>query len=62
MAHTYLADNQVAARYGVHRSTPWRWVKSDPEFPAPVTLSSGCTRWKLTDLEAWEINKRGVAV
>ncbi|MEP6356063.1 MAG: hypothetical protein ABJ081_05230 [Hyphomicrobiales bacterium] len=57
MAETYLSDIQVASRYGVHRSTPWRWAKSEPGFPAPVTLSSGCTRWPLSALLAWEISK-----
>lgn len=57
MLNTYLSDAQVAARYGVHRSTPWRWLKADPRFPKPFTLTPGCTRWKLTDLEAWEAAK-----
>ena len=26
MAETYLSDIQIAARYGVHRTTPWRWL------------------------------------
>ncbi|QYZ68889.1 helix-turn-helix transcriptional regulator [Neotabrizicola shimadae] len=50
----YLADRAVARRYGVHRSTPWRWLRSDPSFPKPVSLSPGCTRWRLEDLEVWE--------
>lgn len=54
MAEIYLPDTRVAARYGVHRTTPWRWDKTDPTFPKPVRLSPGCTRWKLSDLEAWE--------
>ncbi len=54
MVHTYLSDQQVAHRYGVHRSTPWRWVKADPTFPKPVILSPGCTRWKLVDIVVWE--------
>lgn len=57
MPDTYLPDTQLAARYRVHRSTPWRWVKTDPTFPKPVTLTPGCTRWKLADLEAWEAAK-----
>jgi prophage regulatory protein len=61
MAQTYLSDKQVAARYGVHKTTPWRWAKTDPTFPAPVVLSRGCTRWKLSDLEAWESAKQGAA-
>jgi predicted DNA-binding transcriptional regulator AlpA len=54
MPETYLADVKVAQRYGVHRTTPWRWLKSDPTFPKPIALSPGCTRWKLSDIEAWE--------
>ena len=60
MPHTFLSDTQIAARYGVHRSTPWRWVKSDPGFPKPVVLSPGCTRWRLCELEAWEAAKDDV--
>jgi prophage regulatory protein len=55
----YLTDRQVAARYQVHRTTLWRWLKTDPSFPRPVTLSPGCTRWRLADLEAWEALKGG---
>jgi predicted DNA-binding transcriptional regulator AlpA len=50
----YLSDKQVGDRYAVSRTTPWRWLKADPNFPRPVTLSPGCTRWRLADLEAWE--------
>ncbi|TPE47166.1 AlpA family phage regulatory protein [Amaricoccus solimangrovi] len=57
MPEHYLADVQPAARYGVHRSTPWRWTKTDPTFPQPIILSPGCTRWKLSDIEAWEEQK-----
>jgi prophage regulatory protein len=54
MPETYLTDLQVAARYSVHRTTPWRWAKTNSKFPKPVVLSQGCTRWKLLDLEVWE--------
>jgi prophage regulatory protein len=57
MAGTYLSDTQVAARFGVHRTTPWRWIKSDPSFPRPVFLSPGCSRWLLADIEHWEAAK-----
>lgn len=56
-AAIYLADYAVARRYDVHRSTPWRWLRSDPSFPKPVSLSPGCTRWRLQDLVAWEQQK-----
>lgn len=61
MSDTYLSVNQVAARYDVHRTTPWRWTKTHPSFPKPVSLTPGCTRWKLADLEAWEVAKSGNA-
>lgn len=57
----YLKDTQVAARYEASRATVWRWLKNDPSFPRPVSLSSGCTRWKLEDLEAWERGKSSAA-
>ena len=59
MVHIYLSDLQVARRYGVHRSTPWRWVKVNPHFPKPIVLSPGCTRWRLGDIVAWEQTKGG---
>lgn len=51
----FLSDRQVAERYSVSRQTPWGWLKKDTNFPKPVSLSPGCTRWRLTDLKAWEI-------
>lgn len=53
-AETFLSDLNLADRYNVHRTTVWRWAKSEPNFPKPVVLSPGCTRWKLSDIEAWE--------
>ena len=57
MAETYISDSQLAARYGVHRSTPWRWAKTDATFPQPVKLSPQCSRWKLSEIEAWETRR-----
>ena len=59
MAETYLTDAQLGARYGVHRATPWRWVKTLPDFPQPVKLSPQCSRWKLSEIEAWEAARAG---
>ncbi|MVO14522.1 helix-turn-helix transcriptional regulator [Parasedimentitalea huanghaiensis] len=46
----YLSDKQVAERFGVSRPTIWRWVKTEKAFPHPVSLSSGTSRWRLSDL------------
>lgn len=50
---TYFSDRQLAERYAVHRATPWRWIKTR-DFPKPVKLTEGCTRWRLSDVLAWE--------
>ena len=61
MAETYLSDQDLASRYGVHRVTPWNWARKDSGFPKPVKLTPGCTRWKLSEIEAWEASQREVA-
>ena len=53
----FLADKQIAARYGVTRQAIWGWTRDDPTFPKPIKLSPGCTRWKLAEIEAWEAAK-----
>jgi len=50
----YVADVDVAAHFGVSRATIWGWVNRNG-FPAPVKLSPQMTRWKLADVEAWEV-------
>lgn len=54
MSDTYLSDTDLAARYGVSRNTVWRWSREKDDFPKPVKLSAGCTRWKLADVLRWE--------
>ncbi len=53
----FLSDKQLAERYGVNRVTIWRWRRTDSAFPAPVTLSPGCVRFRLSDIEVWEAAK-----
>jgi prophage regulatory protein len=57
MPETYLSDTQLAARFQVHRATIRRWANSDLTFPKPIKFSEGCTRWKLSDIVAWEAKK-----
>lgn len=51
---TFLPDRAVAARYAITRATVWRWVASDPDFPRPIRLSRGTTRWRTSDLVAFD--------
>ncbi len=48
----YFSDKEVAAHFGVSRPTVWRWVRAYPEFPQPVEVTPGTTRWLLSELEA----------
>ncbi|MBS0126552.1 helix-turn-helix transcriptional regulator [Thetidibacter halocola] len=49
----YLSVKQVATRLGVSADSIWRW-KRNGEFPEAVKLGGRTTRWRLTDIEAWE--------
>lgn len=49
----------IAARYNASAGTIWRWVRSR-NFPQPVSLTPGCTRWRLSEVEAFE-NERAAA-
>lgn len=55
----YLSVRQVADRFSVSVQTVWRWKKESPEFPQPVLLSPGTTRWRMSDLAAFERNLAG---
>ena len=52
----YLSDKQLADRYGVTRTTIWRWVQKN-EFPHPIKISSGCTRWPMEEIERHETER-----
>lgn len=52
----FFRDKALAERLGVSRSTIWRWT-SQGFFPRPVSLSRGCTRWRLSDVEEWEASR-----
>mgnify|MGYP006295087811 CR=1 FL=1 len=56
MEQLYLSDRQVGARYGVHRTSIWRWFR-DGNFPRPIKLSPGCTKWLLSDIVKWEAER-----
>ncbi len=48
----YIPDTQVANQFGVSRATIWRWVQNG-NFPKPIKLSPGCSRWKIEDVQKW---------
>lgn len=58
-AERYLTVRDVAQRFAVSIQTVWRWAKDRPEFPNPVELSPGTTRWRISDLIAFESGLSG---
>lgn len=50
---SFLSVEQVAARYNCSVDSIWRW-KRNGDFPAPVRLGAGTTRWRLADLVDYE--------
>ena len=50
----YLSVDQVARRFGVSKDSIWR-RKRKGDFPAPVKLGGTTTRWRLADIEEWEV-------
>jgi predicted DNA-binding transcriptional regulator AlpA len=49
----FMKDSSVADALGIHRVTLWRWAR-EGKFPAPVKLSTGSTRWRESDVKAWQ--------
>lgn len=56
----YLSDKELSERLEISRQTVWRWAR-EGNLPNPIKLGSNCTRWKLSDIEAWEAGKVGAA-
>lgn len=50
----YLTAIQVAQRLSIGKATVWRWTKYNDGFPNPVRFTNGATRWRLSDLMAFE--------
>ncbi len=49
----FLAVPDAARRYGVSRSTVWRWIRRQ-RLPAPIKLSPSVVGWWIDDLVQWE--------
>ena len=50
-----LQVRAVALLVGMGKSTIWRKAKSG-DFPKPVQVSAGITRWKLSEVNEWLVN------
>lgn len=53
----YLSVQDVARRYAVSIQTVWRHTKQNPAFPKPIMILNGSTRWRLSDVLAFEVSR-----
>lgn len=49
----YFSEKRIAARYDITRQTVRLWVRQG-KLPKPIKLGVGTTRWKFSDLLAFE--------
>ncbi len=47
----------LATVLGKGVSTTWRDARNDPDFPNPIRLSAGCTRFRVGDIRAYLAKK-----
>jgi predicted DNA-binding transcriptional regulator AlpA len=53
-ASRFLSIAEVAQRYGVSHATVWRWAEKGGDFPKPIKLSAGTSRWSEEQLFEFE--------
>jgi predicted DNA-binding transcriptional regulator AlpA len=49
-----LTDKEVAEILKVSKQTVWRWTKVSQSFPKPLKIEKGSTRWRLSEIMAFE--------
>jgi prophage regulatory protein len=53
----YVNVSFVAERFSCSKQCIWRWVR-EGHMPRPIKLGCNMTRWLLSDLRAWEAQRR----
>ncbi len=57
----YLSVQDVARRYAISIQTVWRHTKHNPDFPKPIKILNGSTRWRMSDIVAFEVARQEVS-
>jgi predicted DNA-binding transcriptional regulator AlpA len=55
----YLSVRDVADRYAISIQTVWRHTKHNPDFPKPIKILTGSTRWRVSEILAYEAARQG---
>ena len=50
----FATDHDLRRHIKCSRSKVWQLVKDDPNFPKPVKVTNGMTRWLWSDVHKWE--------
>jgi predicted DNA-binding transcriptional regulator AlpA len=54
----FLSVREVCERFSIAPATVWRWsADADLGFPKPIRLSAGVTRWRESELRAFELRR-----
>ncbi|MGF9693729.1 hypothetical protein AAIH46_13000 [Rhizobium sp. 0TCS1.26] len=49
-----LTDKKLAELFSVTKQTIWRWNKTSEEFPKPLKIEKGSTRWLASEIVAYQ--------
>jgi predicted DNA-binding transcriptional regulator AlpA len=60
MTNAFFGRADILARYDICELTLRRWIARG-KFPAPMRLGGREIRWKISDVEAFEETRKGVA-
>ncbi len=58
MEDRLVTINEVCQRFSIHRSTCYRWIKENPDFPKPIVLNKKSKRFHLSAIKKFEEAQR----
>jgi predicted DNA-binding transcriptional regulator AlpA len=56
----YLSAQDLARRYTISVQTVWRDTKHNPDIPKPIKILNGSTRWRISEIMAFEISRQEI--
>lgn len=53
-----VSARQIAVPAGVTVGTVWYWNRTIADFPKALKISTRCTRWRKSEIDAWLESRR----